>query len=589
MTKIELTSNLQYQNKLITNIFINLLFQRNFMADNFRQIAKSICRASNNVYEAGRGCKRLIINSNSINADIASLCDFFDTTNKESFLLAALIYNRLATDDSMSIKDILSWLNLKIDSSPEIQETLTRLYKKNLIGRETNRWERKEPQYFLTPGAYQALISGKKEAVNVYNINSFLDVLQRVHQLYSELRSDKCESIDFFFQIENLTDRYREMPEIDWLNSQSLSGSDQIILLTSASFAVSNPGRDINVERIIQHTDNRSLQTIQEFTNNTHPLLQKKLLEFVENDFSAVDEMRLSKETIEGFRLSLKPKVININNLKYGTLLFPDQICPVEVFINTNEQNQLEILEKIYKKWFPLGIPKDEILASMKSMKVLMEGPSGVGKTQSVLNFAHRNRLAIYEARASQMKDMWVGSTEKAYEGVFSEFKDVQEMNVEKGFGTIMVINELEGILASRIKSDSSVNFMISSATSIFLKEMEKFKGIMITTCNKSKGFIDEAAYRRFNFKVNFEEPTFNNRVEIVKSKFPKLTQEYAIKLCQSFELRGGQLQNILEKFNVLTFTDIEKDHEVLIWELCENEADFLKQSKNSIGFKTPY
>jgi len=559
------------------------------MADNFRQIAKSICRASNNIYEAGRDCKRLIINNNSINTDIASLCDFFDTTNKESFLLAALIYNRLATDDSMSIKDILTWLNLKIDSAPEIQGILTSLYKKNLIGRETSRWERKEPQYFLTPGAYQAAISGKKEAVNVYNINSFLDVLQRVHQLYSELRSDKCESIDFFFQIENLTDRYREMPEIDWLNSQSLSGSDQIILLTSASFAVSNPGRDINVERIIQHTDNRSLQTIQEFTNNTHPLLQKKLLEFVENDFSAVDEMRLSKETIEGFRLSLKPKVININNLKYGTLLFPDQICPVEVFINTNEQNQLEILEKIYKKWFPLGIPKDEILASMKSMKVLMEGPSGVGKTQSVLNFAHRNRLAIYEARASQMKDMWVGSTEKAYEGVFSEFKDVQEMNVEKGFGTIMVINELEGILASRIKSDSSVNFMISSATSIFLKEMEKFKGIMITTCNKSKGFIDEAAYRRFNFKVNFEEPTFNNRVEIVKSKFPKLTQEYAIKLCQRFELRGGQLQNILEKFNVLTFTDIEKDHEVLIWELCENEADFLKQSKNSIGFKTPY
>jgi hypothetical protein len=557
------------------------------MADNFRQIAKSICRASNNIYEVGRACKRLIINNNSINTDIASLCDFFDTSNKESFLLAALIYNRLATDDSMSIKDILTWLNLKIDSAPEIQETLNRLYKKNLIGRETNRWERKEPQYFLTPGAYQAVISGKKEAVNVYNINSFLDILQRVHQLYTELRSDKCESIDFFFQIENLTDRYREMPEIDWLNCQSLSGSDQIILLTAASFAVSNPGRDINVERIIQHTDNRSLQTIQEFTNNTHPLLQKKMLEFVENDFSAVDEMRLSRETIEGFRLSLKPKVINISNLKYGALIFPDQIFPVDVFINNNEQNQFETIENIYKKWFPLGIPKDEILVSMKSMKVLMEGPSGVGKTQSVLNFAHRNGLAIYEARASQMKDMWVGSTEKAYEGVFSEFKDVQEMNVEKGFGTIMVINELEGILASRIKSDSSVNFMISSATSIFLKEMEKFKGILITTCNQSKGFIDEAAYRRFNFKINFEEPSFENRINIIKSKFPKLNDEFVSRLCQQFKLRGGQIQNVFEKFSILTLSGIEKTYEDLIWDLCKSEVLFFKQSKNSIGFKT--
>ena len=557
------------------------------MAENYRQIAKSICRASNNIFEAGKNCKRLIVNNNTINNDVASLCDFFDISNKESFLIAALIYNRLSTDDSMSIKDILTWLNLKIDSAPEIQETLTGLYKKDLIGRETNRWERKEPQYFLTPGAYQAVISGKKEAVNHYNINSFLDLLQRVHHLYAELRSDKCESIDFFFQIENLTDRYREMPEIDWLNSQSLSGSDQVILLTSASFAVSNPGRDINVERIIQHTDNRSLQTIQEFTNNTHPLVVKKLLEFIENDFSAVDEMRLSRQVIDGFRLSLKPKSINLSSLKYGTLINPDQITPMEVYININEQKQFDTIEKIYQQWFPLGVPKQEILASMKSLKVLMEGPSGVGKTQSVLNFAFRNGLAIYEARASQMKDMWVGSTEKAYEGIFTEFKAVQEYNAEKGVGTVMVINELEGILASRIKSDSSVNFMISSATSIFLKEMEKFRGIMITTCNQSKGFIDEAAYRRFNFKINFGEPSFENRVDMIKSKFPNLNHEFIRRLCKQFKLRGGQVQNVLEKFNVLSFAEAERPCEELIWELCENEINFFKETKTAIGFRT--
>ena len=81
---------------------------------------------------------------------------------------------------------------------------------------------------------------------------------------------------------------------------------------------------------------------------------------------------------------------------------------------------------------------------------------------------------------------------------LFTKSKWVQlglEMNAGNGRGTIMMINELEGILASRIKSESSVNFMISSATSIFLKEMEKFRGVMITTCNQSKGFIDDASY----------------------------------------------------------------------------------------------
>lgn len=557
------------------------------MSNGFRQIAKAVCRASNNIFETGRGCKRLIINHNSLGTDIACLCDFFGTTNKESFLLAALIYNRLATDDSMSIKDILGWLNLKIDSAPDIQEVLNGLYRKDLIGRETNRWERKEPQYYLTPGAYQAVISGKKEEINTHNIRSFLDLLQRVYQLFSELRSDKCEAIDFFFQIENLTERYSAMPEIAWLNSQELSGSDQVILLTSASFAASNPSRDINVERIIQQTERSSLQTIQEFTNNNHPLVVKKLLEFIENDFSAVDEMRLSRQVIDGFRLSLKPKSINLSSLKYGTLINPDQITPVEVYININEQKQLDTIEKIYQQWFPLSIPKEEILASMKSLKVLMEGPSGVGKTQSVLNFAYRNGLAVYDARASQMKDMWVGSTEKAYEGIFTEFKAVQEYNAEKSVGTVMVINELEGILASRIKSDSSVNFMISSATSIFLKEMEKFRGIMITTCNQSKGFIDEAAYRRFNFKINFEEPSFENRVDMIKSKFPNLNHEFIRRLCNQFKLRGGQVQNVHEKFSVLCFAEAERPYEELIWELCENEINFFKEAKTAIGFKT--
>jgi hypothetical protein len=558
-----------------------------FMKSTFRQIAKSVCRASNNIYEAGKDCKKMIVCDKDLVADIACLCDFFKTTNSESFILGALIYNRLATDDSMSIKDILTWLNLKIDSAPDIQEILNGLYKKDLVGRETNRWERKEAQYYLTSGAYQAVITGKKEEIDSHNIKSFLDLLQRVYHLFGELRSEKCEQIDFFFQIENLIERYKSMPEISWLNSQDLSDSDRIILITSASFSVGNPSRDINVERIIQQTDRSSLQTIQAFTNNTHPLITRKFLEFVENDFSAIDEMRLSKNTIDGLRLLQKKKTINFSSLKYGTLLLPDQIFPTEVYINVNEQNQLDTFEKIYKKWFPLSFPKDEILSSMKSLKVLIEGPSGVGKTQSVLNFAFRNKLAIYEARASQMKDMWVGSTEKAYEGIFIEFKEVQEYNAEKGIGTIMVINELEGILASRIKSDSSVNFMISSATSIFLKEMEKFKGILITTCNQSKGFIDEAAYRRFNFKINFEEPSFENRVDMMKSKFPKLEDTLIRKLCLQFKLRGGQVQNVLEKFNVLSFSGVEMTNNELIWELCANEINFFKESKPAIGFKT--
>ncbi len=554
------------------------------MSTNNKQVAKSVCRASNNIYVAGKSCKRLNINSNSLSEDINTIGGFFDADASESFLLAGIIYNRLSCDDSMSVKDILNWLCLNIDSAPDIQETLNSLYKKGIIGRETSRWERKEPQYYLTSGAYQAVISGRKDQINTNRINSFLDLLQRVYQLYSSLKSDKCEVLDYFLQMEHLTERYNCMPEIEWLKAQDLSDCDEIILLTSAGLIASNPNQNINVGRIIRQIDQSSLQTIHELVNQAHPLLKKNLLEFCGTDFSEVDEMRLSKISIDGFRLEIKSKPVSISNLKYGTVLLPEQIEKTEIFINKNEQKQLDAFEKIYKRWFPLGMPADEISNTMRSIKVLMEGPSGVGKSQSVLNFAKRNELAIYEARASQLKDMWVGSTEKAYEGIFTEFKLVQEMNAGNGRGTIMVINELEGILASRIKSESSVNFMISSATSIFLKEMEKFRGVMITTCNQSKGFIDDASYRRFNFKIIFDEPSYESRVAIAKGKFPTVSGSFIIRLCQEFKLRGGQLQNVYEKFRIMSLAEEGVADEAMLWELCQQEVDFQKKP-SSIGF----
>ncbi len=127
---------------------------------------------------------------------------------------------------------------------------------------------------------------------------------------------------------------------------------------------------------------------------------------------------------------------------------------------------------------------------------------------------------------------------------------------------------------------------MIYSNLNTFLKEMEKFREVMITTCNQSKGFIDDASYRRFNFKIIFDEPSYESRVAIAKGKFPTVSESFIIRLCQEFKLRGGQLQNVYEKFRIMSLAEEGVADEAMLWELCQREVDFQKKPKKMIGFE---
>jgi SpoVK/Ycf46/Vps4 family AAA+-type ATPase len=76
---------------------------------------------------------------------------------------------------------------------------------------------------------------------------------------------------------------------------------------------------------------------------------------------------------------------------------------------------------------------------------------------------------------------------------------------------------------------------------------MEKLNGILIATTNLTEN-LDKAFERRFLYKIRFGKPSLEARCNIWKSMIPSLSDDEALILAESYNLSGGQIENVARK-----------------------------------------
>ena len=111
---------------------------------------------------------------------------------------------------------------------------------------------------------------------------------------------------------------------------------------------------------------------------------------------------------------------------------------------------------------------------------------------------------------------------------------------------------------------------------------MEKLQGILIATTNFESS-LDPAFERRFLFKVQFEKPSVEVKKRIWMDKLNGLSEVDAGVLAESYNLSGGEIDNVTRKVimnKVLTGEAYTLDY---LKELCEQEK-FTNQ-RAVIGF----
>jgi SpoVK/Ycf46/Vps4 family AAA+-type ATPase len=138
--------------------------------------------------------------------------------------------------------------------------------------------------------------------------------------------------------------------------------------------------------------------------------------------------------------------------------------------------------------------PVERILAAAERtgrMSLCLFGPPGTGKTQLAHHLAERVGRPLLVKRASDLLSQWVGGSERNVAKMFREARDE---------GAVLLLDEVDSLLRDRT---GAIRIWEVTQVNELLQQMEAFDGIFVCATNRFED-LDEAALRRFTFKIRF-------------------------------------------------------------------------------------
>lgn len=152
-----------------------------------------------------------------------------------------------------------------------------------------------------------------------------------------------------------------------------------------------------------------------------------------------------------------------------------------------------------------------EGIARSRNARLCLYGPPGTGKSAYGHWLAERLDVPLHQKRASDLISKWVGGTEK---NIARAFRQAEEE------GALLLLDEVDSFLQDR--RDARQSWEITEVNEM-LTQMEHYNGVMIATTNLVKE-LDQAALRRFDFKVKFDFLRPKQAVELFRRYCAKWT-----------------------------------------------------------------
>ena len=143
---------------------------------------------------------------------------------------------------------------------------------------------------------------------------------------------------------------------------------------------------------------------------------------------------------------------------------------------------------------FPLA-KVEQALKANPAATMCFHGVPGAGKTSLAHHLAESIGRPLLVKRASDILGKYVGESEKLIAAMF------REANQE---GAVLLLDEADSFLRSRQQAGHS--WEVTQVNEL-LQQMEMFDGLFICTTNLMDD-VDEAALRRFSFKIRFDPLT---------------------------------------------------------------------------------
>ncbi|KAH6676253.1 ATPase [Halenospora varia] len=179
----------------------------------------------------------------------------------------------------------------------------------------------------------------------------------------------------------------------------------------------------------------------------------------------------------------------------------------------------------------------DVIMGKGQGLILLLSGPPGTGKTLTAEAVADKTRRPLYYLQAEDL------GTNASHLG--PKIKKVFEMATE--WDAVILLDEADVFMAERDPGDIARNELVS----IFLRELEYFKGIIFLTTNLYST-IDAAFRSRVNIHLVFKPLPFSSRL-LLWTKFlsrldvPSVQSDADMKELAKWELNGREIKNAIK------------------------------------------
>ncbi|QHT70158.1 ATP-binding protein [Rhodocytophaga rosea] len=518
----------------------------------------------------------------SLRSDLTAIANFFGCTQEEA-LFFSLIFGLRVVCNSVYYNDIIHYLDCNPFFIVGNEHVFKSLQKKRLIIKDDN-WGRNSVNLNITKEAYQAVAANKLMPHSSTGTDNLYSLLQKVDELMAERRREVISSLELFEEIQYILQTENKLTIISNIQKLHLPVKESCALLYLCfQFANGEEHTDLNeMLHVMFDSMSEKVSFKKDLLNKEAIIVQKELIGF-ENDYflmgrsikltdKAIEE--LFREEAELFERKRTYKTI------HARLIAPQPEKMKALFLNGEEEKQVKLLNSLLQEEKLQPVMKQFKDAGITSgIVVLLYGDPGTGKTETVYNLARQTGRHILMVDIAQMKDKYVGESEKRIKQLFSEYRKAMSY-FEKI--PILLFNESDALINKRIEVSSSVDQMNNSMQNILLQELEDFEGILFATSNMHIN-LDKAFERRFLYKVEFKLPDQETREKIWHSKVPELSQAELTLLASRYTFSGGQIDNVVRKFLLENIITGQTSSITALERMCVEE--FFGRPASKIGF----
>ena len=419
----------------------------------------------------------------------------------------------------------------------------------------------------------------KKTGLNIH------ELFDRLNDYFEDLDDNAIAPGELYHELKELFKANGHLSFTRELNGLKIDRcNDWMVLVIVCHYLINKDDDRITFEQIedvfrCKSSFNEAKAALKE---GSHYLMQEGLIEHVcEEGIANTSQINL---TVKARQILLSEFQLHSSDTAVAGLTKPESLIEKTLFYTDSNEKQVDELET-----FLMPERYKEIRERMKAtgyrsgFACLFYGSPGTGKTETVYQLARKTCRSILAINVPEIKSKWVGDSEKNIKAVFDRYRLlVQRSEV----APILLFNEADAIFGQRMEgAQNAVDKMENSIQNIILQEMESLDGVLIATTNLTQN-LDAAFERRFLYKICFDRPDSTVREKIWHTMIPSLSSQECHDLAVSYELSGGQMENVSRKFmiNAILHGD-ETDRMEVLRSYCGAEKLENKTQSKRIGF----